>query len=818
MSNASLGSGSFHLAYVPAVETSTSVSNADKSTSASSCVVSDSIVIRKATSLRLYRCRGTNGRDSQWSAAIADQQRNGEECHCCCCRADKCTPDSLLAVPDCRKASHENEACKNTMSFCEPSMLAVLVPPSLTRDLTDIYSKNVNVDGEMEHDGTEVKQRLVDAEIELKKSIHPCLVPANESLHPSHSERVEFNPECEVSSGQKYRATEENTKPQLFVRGIITSNDVSRCVNFPADAVLLAPAKASTTSFLHNGNTSLLEEEHILSYYSNLLNHDTVSDAPWSVIKAFPISTLSPLPMEFDATNKSSLMNIPQNAFDAAALPCCPVCLNLIEPKYLGLPELKPQQRSSQFCSSSLNFRDNKNRDNYFSGQQQGVDESTLRSWPPQLECTACAAFQENSRRAFPFEVDTNATQRSLSTETAFLSPVECAALQMNHQTLNTNINYFPAQSSYSSALTCHQCNMSNTLWVCLTCGVVGCSRYTLKHAAQHNALKGHPFSLELATGRIWDYENGIYVHRRDLVESNIALSGANGSLSASIIPTPSSVQRVDRNSFSENGNHGDQRNGGHGDGLNQYRHHDLEDSTASCHNDYDQNLSLAESKLSSQPKKSIMINEEYEALLQSALEDQSQHYEGEICRLKAELATSRMEDIRVPDKESCEIRALQQDIHRLKQDVICLSSVQVQAQVKEAKHRSISQRLLREQTIAKELLEKIRKEIATENDSGKEKAEDLEMQITDLTANIKLQQTFATNNELSQAQICGTIGGSKEVKLRGKKSRRGRKNDNGIRDALLYYFVASSHLLLESHPPKISPSMGNDASSSDCN
>jgi hypothetical protein len=32
-------------------------------------------------------------------------------------------------------------------------------------------------------------------------------------------------------------------------------------------------------------------------------------------------------------------------------------------------------------------------------------------------------------------------------------------------------------------------------------------------------------------------------------------------------------------------------------------------------------------------PEKATMIGEEYEALLQSALEDQAQHYEGEIMR-----------------------------------------------------------------------------------------------------------------------------------------------------------------------------------------
>jgi hypothetical protein len=35
-------------------------------------------------------------------------------------------------------------------------------------------------------------------------------------------------------------------------------------------------------------------------------------------------------------------------------------------------------------------------------------------------------------------------------------------------------------------------------------------SRYTAEHAKAHHAVTGHTYSLELSTGRIWDYR---YVH-----------------------------------------------------------------------------------------------------------------------------------------------------------------------------------------------------------------------------------------------------------------------------------------------------------------
>jgi len=90
-----------------------------------------------------------------------------------------------------------------------------------------------------------------------------------------------------------------------------------------------------------------------------------------------------------------------------------------------------------------------------------------------------------------------------------------------------------------------------------------------------------------------------------------------------------------------------------------------------------------------------------------------------------------------------------------------------------------MSQRLLREQSIGKELLAKIREETLAEHKSGRTRMEDLEMQISDLNANLRMMSQFAKNEELKQAQIFGTAGGGekeKSGKQRGKKNRRGRK------------------------------------------
>ena len=59
----------------------------------------------------------------------------------------------------------------------------------------------------------------------------------------------------------------------------------------------------------------------------------------------------------------------------------------------------------------------------------------------------------------------------------------------------------------------CITCNLYENIWVCMNCGHTGCGRYTCQHAKNHYDLTGHPFSLELASGRIWDYDFDTFAH-----------------------------------------------------------------------------------------------------------------------------------------------------------------------------------------------------------------------------------------------------------------------------------------------------------------
>ncbi|CAA6670217.1 unnamed protein product [Spirodela intermedia] len=61
---------------------------------------------------------------------------------------------------------------------------------------------------------------------------------------------------------------------------------------------------------------------------------------------------------------------------------------------------------------------------------------------------------------------------------------------------------------------TCSVCETTENLWMCVTCGFIGCGRYREGHAIKHWKETQHCYSLELETQRVWDYVGDNYVHR----------------------------------------------------------------------------------------------------------------------------------------------------------------------------------------------------------------------------------------------------------------------------------------------------------------
>lgn len=609
------------------------------------------------------------------------------------------------------ECQHTDGGFRSSLSpgFCQ--MMALLVPPTLTHKF--LYAmeslrdkdKHVNITDDLESD--------------FRESMHELL-----------------------KDGKSNQAN----LPRLSIYGIITSSN-GEVPSLPADVVLF---ELDNRTFKTAATESNNFAKDILEY-CHLLNHETVADIPWSVMKAFPICMLASFYHSSAIQTKSDTQGYDENtaSIDNPELPCCPVCLHLIEPTVLGLPELKREQKCSPWCSTfNSTSRNGENNDPYI----LCANEMKLEPLPPPAKCNACDVI---CRRDTTLGLESYSSTQS----NAIATPSVC--------------------------LTCHKCGMTTTLWVCLTCGVVGCGRYTLKHAADHFTSTGHPYSLELATMRIWDYQYSSFVHRRDLMECPVLATkwgkcrSDSMQFSSPLVASLRSSSALNENALeppSQQHLKDDTASSSHSmqNGLSPLHH-----SHPACQGVPVQN-SLSD-KLSYPPKKSMMVSEEYEALLQSALEDQAMHFEGEISRLRAQLASSQIGNSEyISDVESGEIHALEKDSEQLKCELEYLSSALLETQYKESKNRALSQKLLREQQISKELLDKLRRDTRYEHDSCKQRMDDLELQIDDLTANLRMRTQIAQSEELSQAQIVGTLGGNKvsiNNKRKGKKSLRfGRK------------------------------------------
>jgi len=58
----------------------------------------------------------------------------------------------------------------------------------------------------------------------------------------------------------------------------------------------------------------------------------------------------------------------------------------------------------------------------------------------------------------------------------------------------------------------CSECEERDENWLCLSCGVVYCSRYVNQHMVQHNEISKHPIALSYADISIWCYSCDSYI------------------------------------------------------------------------------------------------------------------------------------------------------------------------------------------------------------------------------------------------------------------------------------------------------------------
>lgn len=262
---------------------------------------------------------------------------------------------------------------------------------------------------------------------------------------------------------------------------------------------------------------------------------------------------------------------------------------------------------------------------------------------PHQLPCTAATAAMAQQHPAAPASLCC-VTCRRVAAHAAYqqaksaLSPTSSTAAAVNASSLP-----LPLPLPLPPPLTCRTCAIPENLWICLLCAHVGCGRYTAEHAQAHFRRWGHSASLELATGRVWDYVEDVFVHsasHQHHPPTHAAAAGhAPGLLIGEVLPghpvpayssSSSSIQRADEGAGADVD--GEQEGG-------------------------------EEGEKDGRGAKLAGLGAEYSALLMSQLEEQSAYYERLLAKAAAELAQGAVQEGAMSEREKEEAAQVSESV-----------------------------------------------------------------------------------------------------------------------------------------------------------
>ncbi|KAG2206154.1 hypothetical protein INT47_003803 [Mucor saturninus] len=158
----------------------------------------------------------------------------------------------------------------------------------------------------------------------------------------------------------------------------------------------------------------------------------------------------------------------------------------------------------------------------------------------------------------------------------------------------------------------CCECVSTESLWICMICGHVGCGRYQDAHAYDHYMDTNHLYALEIETQRVWDYVGDGYVHK--LIQNTI-----DGAIVELPPNSTGNSLHTERDAVSKrNSNHGMNQ---HPDGSGGSS---IRDSTA--------HQTGQQGKLDS-------ISVDYSYMLSSQLDSQRMYYEDQLDGLTRQLS-----------------------------------------------------------------------------------------------------------------------------------------------------------------------------------
>ncbi|CAM9805340.1 unnamed protein product [Chrysoparadoxa australica] len=301
----------------------------------------------------------------------------------------------------------------------------------------------------------------------------------------------------------------------------------------------------------------------------------------------------------------------------------------------------------------------------------------------------------------------------------------------------------------------CQACHIAHNLWVCMVCGHIGCGRYSSEHAKGHYASTHHTFSLELATGRIWDYESDLYAHR--------VLRGADGR--PSNIPHPHDFgEELQVGLPSVLG-----RKGLELDGADDVKGFNKEGLTAG----------------EVERRKMRSVAREYDLLVALQLEEQQRYFEEQMAKMIAEVAEQRANEEAFTEEERAEVAVMKESIgdleRRLEELMGQLREEQESVRVVMARNQELSRR----QQGCKQQVAEARSEAKRLKGQCDSQVAELEQQVSDLSFYLKAQSQVETGSkkELQGGQV--VMQGQGQAQAAGEEKGKAHGSGSGVRGRL---------------------------------
>lgn len=175
----------------------------------------------------------------------------------------------------------------------------------------------------------------------------------------------------------------------------------------------------------------------------------------------------------------------------------------------------------------------------------------------------------------------------------------------------------------------CFECSSTDSLWICMVCGHVGCGRYQEAHAYDHFMETNHLYALEVETQRVWDYLGDGYVHRliQNTVDGAIVELPSRSENNAAAPENSGQMKRIHSSMMRLNIEPGSSGDGSSGAGVGV-----IDCSGSGSANNLGAQGSHQQGKLD-------LISVDYTYMLTSQLDSQRMYYEEQLDALTEELS-----------------------------------------------------------------------------------------------------------------------------------------------------------------------------------